>query len=292
MRLGDSLFDSKRRPVMHQTSCVEMSDEFHRDLLQTCEAAARAGGRELLEWRGRFGVREKGVTDFVTDADLASQEAIRRVIHARFPEHDFIGEERAPEEMPDSTDAITWVVDPLDGTTNYVHGYPHYAVSVAVARGSDVLAGVVFDPVADKCFSARAGGGAWCDGVQLRVSATSRVGEALVAVSLPARVRRDATDLLDFVEAVQRCRGVRRSGSAALNLAYVASGSLDAFWAAHIHPWDVAAGVLLVREAGGIVSGRDGAEFQLWNPHFVASARDELRRELLGVLTPFEARSI
>jgi myo-inositol-1(or 4)-monophosphatase len=104
-------------------------------------------------------------------------------------------------------------------------------------------------------------------------------------------VRRDATDLLDFVEAVQVCRGVRRSGSAALNLAYVAWGCLDAFWAAHIHPWDVAAGVLLVREAGGVVSGRDGAAFQLWNPHFVVASTDALRRELLGVLTPFEARS-
>jgi myo-inositol-1(or 4)-monophosphatase len=261
------------------------------ELLRTCEDAAHAGGRELLAWRGRFGVREKGATDFVTDADLASQEAVRRVIHSRFPDHAFVGEEHAPEEMPESDDVLRWVVDPLDGTTNYVHGYPHYAVSVAVARGSDVLAGVVFDPVADKCFSAAAGGGAWCDGARLQVSGTSRVGEALVAVSLPARVRRDATDLLDFVEAVQVCRGVRRSGSAALNLAYVASGALDAFWAAHIHPWDVAAGVLLVREAGGMVSGRDGGEFQLWAPHFVAASTDVLRRDLISVLTPFAARS-
>jgi myo-inositol-1(or 4)-monophosphatase len=268
-----------------------MSSEFNEELLRTCEDAARAGGRELMEWRGRFGVREKGVTDFVTDADLSSQEAVRRVICSRFPEHEFIGEEQAPEKMPGADDAIRWVVDPLDGTTNYVHGYPHYAVSVAVARGSDLLAGVVFDPVADECFAASSGGGASCNGVKLQVSATTRVGEALVAVSLPARVRRDATDLLDFVEAVQVCRGVRRSGSAALNLAYVAWGCLDAFWAAHIHPWDVAAGVLLVREAGGVVSGRDGAVFQLWNPHFVAASRDELRRDLLRVLTPFEARS-
>jgi myo-inositol-1(or 4)-monophosphatase len=109
-------------------------------------------------------------------------------------------------------------------------------------------------------------------------------------VSLPARVARDDHDLLDMVEAVQRCRGVRRSGSAALNLAYVASGALDAFWAAHIHPWDVAAGVLLVHEAGGVICGRDGKGFDLWNPHFVVASRDELRREILSVLTPFAGR--
>jgi myo-inositol-1(or 4)-monophosphatase len=236
-------------------------------------------------------VREKGVRDFVTDADHASQEAIRRVIAPRFPEHEFVGEEHALAVLPDLGETYTWVVDPLDGTTNYVHGYPHYAVSVAVARGSEILAGVVFDPIADQCFAARAGSGTWCDGVRLAVSDARRVGEALVAVSLPARVQREDTDFVDFAEAVLLCQGVRRSGSAALNLAYVASGSLDAFWAAHIHPWDVAAGVLLVREAGGVVSGRDGAAFQLWRPHFVAAATGELRRELLEVLTPFERRS-
>jgi myo-inositol-1(or 4)-monophosphatase len=267
-----------------------MFNMFNSELLEVCEAAARAGGRELVEWRGRFGVREKGATDFVTDADLASQEAVRRVIAARYPEHDFIGEERPPEAMPDSPDAMTWIADPLDGTTNYVHGYPHYAVSVAVARGREMLAGVVYDPVADKCFSASLDGGAWCNGAKLQVSNTARVSDALVAVSLPARVARDDHDLLDMVEAVQRCRGVRRSGSAALNLAYVASGALDAFWAAHIHPWDVAAGVLLVREAGGVVSGRDGKAFDLWNPHFVVASRDELLREVLNVLTPFAGR--
>jgi myo-inositol-1(or 4)-monophosphatase len=267
-----------------------MDDHLAQELLRVCEDAARAGGRQLLAWLGRFGVQEKGVRDFVTDADHASQEAIRRVVAARFPEHEFVGEEHALEVLPESGASMTWIVDPLDGTTNYVHGYPHYAVSVAVARGSELLAGVVFDPVAEKCFVARSGGGAWCDGVRLKVSETRRVSEALVAVSLPARVKREDTDFLDFVEAVLLCQGVRRSGSAALNLAYVASGTLDAFWAAHIHPWDVAAGALLVREAGGVVSGRDGADFQLWRPHFVVAATDELRRELLGVSTPFAVR--
>jgi myo-inositol-1(or 4)-monophosphatase len=169
----------------------------------------------------------------------------------------------------------------LDGTTNYIHGYPHYAVSVAVARGRELLAGVVYDPTLEQCFSAASGGGAWCNGKRLKVSDVARVGAALVAVSLPARVRRDAPDLLDFVEAVQVCQAVRRSGSAALNLAYVAGGALDAFWANQIYPWDVAAGVLLVREAGGIVTARDGSEFDLWRPNFLAAAGAELQRDLL-----------
>jgi myo-inositol-1(or 4)-monophosphatase len=254
--------------------------------LETCEAAARAGGRELMSWRGRFVAREKGITDFVTDADLASEEAIRRVIAARFPDHAFIGEEQPPDKWPDSAGQMTWIVDPLDGTTNYVHGYPHYAVSVAVARGSDVLAGVIYDPLTDKCFAARTGIGAWCNGDRLKTTAVTEVGASLVAISLPAHVRRDSQDLSDFVEAAQVCQGVRRSGSAALNLAYVASGALDAFWATHIHPWDVAAGVLLVREAGGVVTARDGSEFDLWHPDFLAAAGQELHDRLLKALAP------
>jgi myo-inositol-1(or 4)-monophosphatase len=255
--------------------------------LETCEAAARAGGRELLSWRGRFQSREKGITDFVTDADVASEAAIRRVVAERFPDHTFLGEEQPPDEFPTDPNQMTWIVDPLDGTTNYLHAYPHYAVSVAVARGSEVLAGVIYDPIRDQCFSAAAGGGASCNGVRLSTSGTTHVAAALVAVSLPARVRRDSPDLADFVEAAQACQGVRRSGSAALNLAYVAGGMLDAFWAAHIQPWDVAAGVLLVREAGGVVTGRDGGAFDLWNPHLLAAAGRELQTELLGVLTPY-----
>jgi len=265
-----------------------VSNELITDLLTTCEAAARAGGRELIAWRGRFETREKGASDYVTDADLAAQAAIQQVIAARFPDHDFIGEEHPPEKYPDRADQMSWIVDPLDGTTNYVHDFPFYAVSVAVARGSELLAGVVYDPIVDRCFAAAVGQGAWCNGDKLRSSAAKHVGDALVAVSLPARVRRDASDLMDFVAATQVCQGVRRTGSAALNLANVASGAFDAFWASHIQPWDVAAGVLLVREAGGVVTARDGREFNLWEPHFIAAAGRELQGELLKSLTPYQ----
>jgi myo-inositol-1(or 4)-monophosphatase len=256
-------------------------------LLDTCEAAARAGGEQLLAWRGRFQTREKGVADLVTDADVASQRAIQAVIASRYPEHAFIGEEQGASTTTREPHQFAWVVDPLDGTTNYVHGYPNYAVSVAVARGSQVLAGVIYDPLRNECYTAADGHGAWCNGTRLRTTNASKLADALVAVSLPARVHRDSPDLLDFVEVVQVSQGVRRTGSAALNLAQVASGALDAFWATHIHPWDVAAGVLLVREAGGVVTARDGGEFDLWNPHFLAAAGDELQGELLRALRPF-----
>jgi len=264
-----------------------MDDESPTQLLRICEAAARAGGNQLREWRGRFQTREKGVADLVTDADIASQKAVQSVVAAHYPGHGFLGEEQGGDPSTYLPDQLVWIADPLDGTTNYVHGYPNYAVSVAVARGSKVLAGVIYDPNRDECFAAATGAGAWCNGNRLKVSATTRVSSALLAVSLPARVARNSPDLLDFIEVVQVCQAVRRSGSAALNLAHVASGALDAFWATHIHPWDVAAGVLLVQEAGGIVTARDGGEFDLWNPHFVVSADRQLHEELLQILQPF-----
>jgi myo-inositol-1(or 4)-monophosphatase len=257
------------------------------DWLETCEAAARAGGRELMAWRGRFETREKGAADLVTDADVASQQAIQAILAKRFPEHAFLGEEQAAKASSFAADQFAWVVDPLDGTTNYVHGYPNYAVSVALVRGSELLVGVIYDPLHDECFSAAAGQGAWCNRTKLQTSRVTTLPESLVGVSLPARVNRQSPDLLDFVEVVQICQAVRRTGSAALNLAHVASGALDAFWATHIHPWDVAAGVLLIREAGGIVTGRDGSNFDLWKPHFAAAASRELHGELLSRLSPF-----
>jgi myo-inositol-1(or 4)-monophosphatase len=259
------------------------------DWLQTCEAAARAGGYQLQALRGQFQTRVKGPADLVTDADEASQEAVRRVIANRFPDHVFIGEERPVGELLGATEQLTWIVDPLDGTTNYVHGYPQYAVSVALVRGRELLAGVIYDPVNEQCFVAGSGRGATCNGVLMNTSKVVAIDEALVAVSLPARVVRDSPDLLDFDQAAQVCQAVRRSGSAALNFAYVAKGALDAFWATQTHPWDVAAGVLLVREAGGMVTSRSGGEFNLWDPHFVAAANRDLHAKVLDMLRPYKA---
>jgi myo-inositol-1(or 4)-monophosphatase len=260
------------------------------DYLETCEMAARAGGHTILTLRGQFQTRAKAPADLVTDADFASQDAIQQVIKNRFPDHKFVGEEQAAVVPSPIDSEYAWIVDPLDGTTNYVHGYPHFAVSVALAKQSMLLVGTVYDPVANQCFVARRGTGAWRNGARIATSRVTNVADALVAVSLPARVRRDSPDLVDFNLAAQACQAVRRSGSAALNFAYVASGALDAFWATHIHPWDIAAGALLVREAGGVVTARNGGELDLWNPHFLAAANVELHRGLLDMLSPYDAR--
>ena len=254
-------------------------------LADDCEQAARAGGDELLAWRGHFQTREKSPVDYVTDADLASQRAIREFVLLRYPDHHFLGEEDdIYKPVPDGE--YGWVVDPLDGTTNYVHDFRAFAVSVAVTRGAELLAGAIFDPLANVVYRAWKGGGAWRDNTPMQVSDNESLDRSLVAVSFPPQVTDTSPDLINFLQITQRCQGVRRTGSCALNLADLASGAFDAFWAHHIHPWDVAAGVLLVREAGGVVTGLDGREFDLWKAHFAAAARPKLHTELLSLVGP------
>lgn len=258
------------------------------DLLHVAVLAAEAGGRELMEWRGKFKTREKSPADLVTDADLASQRAIAEAIAVHsaktaYAEYGFLGEENPGNVRELLTRPVCWVVDPLDGTTNYVHDFPAYSVSVAATVSGEPAVGVIYDPLRGQLFAAATGGGAWCGGERLRVSDASKLADALVAISLPPQAGPNSPDVLDFVAAVPRCRAVRRIGSAALNLAYVAAGWLDAHWARAIHPWDVAAGVVLVREAGGEVNGSDGGTFDLAEPHFVASAPG-IHAELLKLL--------
>ena len=253
------------------------------DYKKICEQAARAGGAVLLDWRGRFQVREKAPADLVTEADLASQKTIRELVLAEFPDHDFLGEEDSPAAAAVSD--YRWIVDPLDGTTNYVHGMNNYSVSVALEHQGRIIAGAVFDPVADECYTAALGEGAWLGETPIRASDVTELEQALVAVSLPARVQRDSPDIQDFIEATLRCQAVRRMGSAALNLCYLAAGRFDAYWASSTKIWDIAAGVLLVSEAGGTVRARGGGPLELATPNFVAAATPALHAELEDLLT-------
>lgn len=259
------------------------SESPYGDLFRVAQKAALAGGEKLLEWRGKFETREKSPADLVTDADLASQQAIARVIAEHYPDHAFLGEENPGAIGELLGKPVCWVVDPLDGTTNYVHGFPAYSVSVAVVVEGELAAGVVLDPLHNKMFSAARDGGAWCNDQPIQSSNTLRLADSLLAMSLPPQVDRDSPDVLDFVALVTQCRAIRRLGSAALNLAYVAQGVLDGHWARAIRPWDVAAGVLLVREAGGEVTGSDGTPFDLAQAHFVATAPG-IHAELLAAL--------
>lgn len=252
------------------------------EFLKVCESAARAGGAVLLDWAGRFNVREKGPADLVTEADLASQEVVRGHLLGAFPKHGFLGEENS--SIPSRDNGYRWIVDPLDGTTNYVHGIPQYCVSVALEQNGKVVVGTVFDPVGQECFTAASGEGAWLNGKPIRVSEMAKLDHAVVAMSLPPAIERDHIELKQFIEVVVRAQSMRRMGSSALNLCYVACGRFDAYFSNSTKVWDIAAGVLLVREAGGLVVTPDGGELDLHRPRFVAASTPALSAELRAVL--------
>ncbi len=243
--------------------------------------AALAGGRTLLAWRDKFTTREKGPADLVTDADIAAQRAVREVLLGARPDDAFVGEESPAGAPEDRAGRVCWIVDPLDGTTNYVHGFPMFATSVGVVFDGELVAGAIYDPVSDEMFSAAKGGGAFLGEAPIHVTEAAELGESLVAVSLPPRVDIDSPDLRAFVAVVEASRAVRRTGSAALNLAYVAAGRLDAHWAFSIYPWDAAAGVLICQEAGAVVTDCAGQPFDVWKADYLVAATNSLHRDVL-----------
>jgi myo-inositol-1(or 4)-monophosphatase len=265
------------------------------DFLAVALEAAHRGGAELLDWQSRFSPKEKGPKDLVTEADVASQKAIRDILLGAFPDHDFLGEEEAAERVGRGLPAIPargseyrWIVDPLDGTANYVHRLQTYAVSIALQQRNELVLGVVYDPVSEECFTARRGEGALLNGLPLKTSACRRLDQAMIAVSFSSNVERGSIEITRFVEALHSCRSVRRLGSAALNLSYLAAGRLDAYWATSVHAWDVAAGFLLVEEAGGKITAIDGKMVDIESPQFLATANTELHELMLGVLQTAE----
>lgn len=247
-----------------------------RDLQGYVEAAAEAArraGAVLEQWRQRFQVTEKGRFDLVTEADVASQEAIQSFLSRRYPEFGFIGEERANAPRVDvgKPDRPTWIVDPLDGTTNYVHGCPMFAVSIGLVHGAELLAGVIYDPNRQELFRAARGQEAWLGKQRLRTTVVSRLEDALLSASFPPDMNGQEHMLAAWRHFSLRTQSVRRTGSTALNLAYVAAGRFDAFWAYEAHLWDAAAGSLLIQEAGGMVSNLDGSLHDLKAENLVAS---------------------
>lgn len=245
--------------------------DFH---LATCVAAARAGGRIVLDSWGRrasFPVREKGRNDFVTAVDHQAEEAIIRLIRARFPDHAILAEESAPVE---GRAGFRWYVDPLDGTTNFIHGYPLFCVSVGLADPQGMRAAAVYDPLRDEMFTAARGAGAQLNGRPIRVSSAERLQAALLVTGIPFRsLDRIDPYLASFRAFVLGSSAIRRDGSAALNLAYVACGRYDGFWEMALSPWDIAAGSLIVTEAGGAVSDFRGRVDYLASGDIIAANR-------------------
>ena len=248
--------------------------------LALAEAAAREAGALLLELaRSPRAVEKKGAIDLVTDADRAAEKAILARVRAAFPDHAIMA-----EESGGAVRGLTWIVDPLDGTTNFAHGFPQWCVSIALADGEEPLVGVIFDPVKDELFAAERGRGATLNGRALRVSAARKLDDAILATGFPYDRRERADFYLPFYRAaVIATQGVRRAGAAALDLAWTACGRVDGYFEFGVRAWDVAAGSLLVREAGGRVSDMKGGPLLL-DGRNIAVSNGAIHDELLAMI--------
>jgi myo-inositol-1(or 4)-monophosphatase len=242
------------------------------DCLNAAREAARRAAEVLEHWRKRFRISTKGRHDFVTDADLESQRTVREYLGQRFPSYGLLAEEGdAAKYRPGGDAAPTWIVDPLDGTTNYVHDCPLYCVSIGLEAAGQLVVGVILDPSRGEVFSAARSLGAWLNDQRLHTSEAASLDNALLATGFPADMRGHEYTLDWWRYFSTRTRSLRRTGSTALNLAYVAAGRFDGFWAFDNKPWDVAAGAVLIREAGGIITNVDGSPFNPYMPDAVAS---------------------
>ncbi|MGC8760348.1 MAG: inositol monophosphatase family protein [Bryobacteraceae bacterium] len=237
--------------------------------LETAVEIAREAGALLAHFFERgISFDLKGEFDLVTEADRASESLVVERLHARFPTHSVLGEEGGLRDRPGE---YVWYVDPLDGTTNFAHGYPAFNVTLALERRGELIAGVIYDPLHQEMFTAELGGGAFLNGRRIHTSRTALLEQALLATGFPSRKRHENVNVHFFHQVAMSSHGVRRSGSAALDLAYVACGRLDGFWEFGLNPWDMAAGLLLVREAGGRTSNMKGAPADLRGPHIAAT---------------------
>lgn len=247
----------------------------------TIDLARRAGALLLDGTRRERQVELKSDFEAVTDIDRASEALVVAAIEQHFPEHTILAEERGVIER---SDEFAWLVDPLDGTNNYVHGFPYFCVSLGLLKNRRLLLGVVYDPLRDELFAAEAGRGATCNGRPIRVSATADLAAALVSTGFPYDFgTRAANNAPEFARIQARTQGVRRAGAAALDLAYVAIGRLDAHWELDLKPWDMAAGLLLISESGGRISDWRGGPASPWTDRLVAS-NGRLHDQLIAAL--------
>ena len=257
----------------------------HSAVLNIMIKAAHRAGRSLKRDLGEIEnlqVSLKGPRNFVTAADRRAEEIVRGELAKARPDYGFLGEEGGAREGADKTHR--WIVDPLDGTTNFLHGIPHFAVSIALERSGTIVAGLVYNPANEELFVAERGKGAFLNDKRIRVAARQKLAEAVVACGLPHYGRGDLKLARSEIAAAQQhFAGLRRYGAAALDLAWIAAGRLDAYWERDLSPWDLAAGSILVREAGGFVSDLDGGS-DIFGKRQVVAGNDTMHRELLRLL--------
>jgi myo-inositol-1(or 4)-monophosphatase len=241
-------------------------------LATAVEIVLRAGEIQQQRRDTGFRIEKKGTIDLVTEVDLECERLCRAVLAERFPDHDILAEELSSDPAAASRARYRWVFDPLDGTTNYAHGLPIYCASLALECEGQTIVGAIFDPSRQELFTAERGGGAFLNGQPIRPSTTATLLDALLVTGFPYDVQRKLEELVDMFGAfLGASRAVRRLGSAALDLCYVAAGRFDGFWEQLLRPWDVAAGALIVEEAGGVITGMDGSPFDPVAAHLVAS---------------------
>jgi myo-inositol-1(or 4)-monophosphatase len=259
-------------------------------LATAIEAVIRAGDAQMAHLGSSLRIDKKGAIDLVTEMDLEIERAFRAMIAERFPAHVVLGEEFEQSGDREATSGYCWVLDPIDGTTNYAHGLPIFCASLALEIDGQAVVGAVYDPNRRELFTAERGHGAWLNGAPLRVSSAAALIDSLLVTGFPYNVHRDSSELIElFGEFISRARAVRRLGSAALDLCYVAAGRFDAFWEHKLQPWDVAGGALIVQEAGGRVTTIDGGPFRSRAGSILATNR-QIHSAMLDTITTFTAR--
>jgi myo-inositol-1(or 4)-monophosphatase len=255
--------------------------------------AARAGGavvRDGATNRASLAIERKKSNDFVSIVDKGSERAIIALLSERFPGHAFFGEETGRSANAASSDHV-WIIDPLDGTTNFLHGIPHYCVSIALSIRGAIAVGTILDPIHDRLFTATRSGGAWLNGERIAVSDRPSLSESVIGTGLPFSDWSYLDAYLGSLrEIMQRCAGIRRAGACALDLAYVAAGWLDGFWERNVWPWDVAAGSLMIEEAGGAITDMAGGAQHVMAGHVVCGGPG-VHRELLEIVRRYPALS-
>jgi myo-inositol-1(or 4)-monophosphatase len=254
--------------------------------LNTAIELARAAGDILKYYSAREKqVEYKGRANLVTIADKKSEELIIAGIRDHYPEHSILAEESGKSEQAGA--AVRWIIDPLDGTTNFAHGYPFYCVSIGVEEQGEITCGVVYDPVRDEMFSASRGHGAFCNGERLQVSDVDQLSHALLVTGFPYNFRDRLTEVIGQFEAfLVEAQAVRRGGSAAMDLCYLAAGRFDGFWELELQPWDTAAGGIIATEAGAQITDFSGRPFSVYMKEILAS-NTRLHGEMLRALSAF-----
>ncbi len=258
--------------------------QIEQSYIEVAVAAAREAGSLLKDFVGklrRVETKQGQSNNLVTEADRASEEAIVSIILRHFPDHAILGEEGGARN---GRSECRWIIDPLDGTTNFTHGLPIYSVSIGVERLGEIVAGVVYDPSRDELFSAERGAGAFLNGAPLQVTDADDLDRSLLVTGFPYNLRENPDRCQErFLAFLNRAQAVRRLGSAALDCAYVAAGRFDGFWEVNLHPWDKAAGALLIEEAGGVVTDFEGRPHDLYKPPFLGS-NGRIHEQMIEVL--------